>query len=953
MKRTVLFILILMISITAFNQISGFDPSAALPTDPDVTIGKLDNGLTYYIRKNELPKDRAEFYLIVNAGAILENPDQNGLAHFCEHMAFNGTKNFEKKEIINYLQSIGMKFGPEINAYTSQDQTVYMLQKVPVDIREHMDTALMILYDWASNLSFENEEIDAERGVIHEEWRTGRSAMERMSQKYNKVIFKDSKYAIHDVIGDINILDHFEYETIKNFYRDWYRPDLQAIIAVGDFDKELVKKKITELFSSIPKPQNPRARAEFEVPGHKETLVSVVTDKEAQFSTVQLYYKHDPYKEKNMGYYRDIMRNGLYDQMLNQRLQELLQSETPPFIYAYSGYTRLAKTKDAYMAYAAAKNNETLTTLKTLLIENERILKYGFTAGELERSKTDMLKNYENQYNERNKRKSDRFVWEYMSNFLEKEPIPGIENEFALAQQLIPTITLEEVNALAKKWITEENRVAVITAPEKEGVTVPTEAEVLAAINSVKNEKIEPYIDQVSNKPLIDKIPTPGKITKTDVNSRLGTLTISLSNGATVVLKPTDFKDDEILFTAYSKGGASQYSPEDIISVNMTSQVMANSGLAGFDEIELEKMLSGKIANVNPWITDLQEGFRGNSSVADIETMFQLLFLSFTQPRADQKAFGSIMNRMKGTLENAAMNPATALRDTLTVTLANYSPYRKPMTLELLATADLTKMESVYKERFADPADFTFFFVGKFDMDKMQSFIETYIGGLPANTKKEHWKDMNIRAPKGVVKKKVIRDMKDPKATVSIALTGTFDYNYTDRLALDAINDILSTRLVETIREEEGGTYGAGVYTNISHYPEGSYQLNVRFDCDPENAEKLAGIVYREIEKLRTAGPSELQVQNVKENKLKTRSEQLKENNFWLTWLSSRDFDQENPEIVFDYEKNINSLNPQLIREKAAKYYNGQNIVEVILLPSDLSNSVKNPVMLKEKEGQK
>jgi len=953
MKRTVLFILILMISITAFNQISGFDPRATLPTDPDVTIGKLDNGLTYYIRKNELPKDRAEFYLIVNAGAILENPDQNGLAHFCEHMAFNGTKNFEKKEIINYLQSIGMKFGPEINAYTSQDQTVYMLQKVPVDIHEHIDTALMILNDWASNLSFENEEIDAERGVIHEEWRTGRSAMERMSQKYNKVIFKDSKYAIHDVIGDINILDHFEYETIKNFYRDWYRPDLQAIIAVGDFDKELVKKKITELFSSIPKPQNPRARAEFEVPGHKETLVSVVTDKEAQFSTVQLYYKHDPYKEKNMGYLRNSLRNELYNQMLNQRLQELLQSETPPFLYAYSGYTGLAKTKDAYMAYAAAKNNETLPTLKTLLIENERILKYGFTAGELERSKTDMLKNYENQYNERNKRKSDRFVWEYMSNFLDNEPIPGIENEFALAQQFIPTITLDEVNALAKKWITEENRVAVITAPEKEGVTVPTEAEVLAAINSVKNEKIEPYIDQVSNKPLIDKIPTPGKITKTDVNSRLGTLTISLSNGATVVLKPTDFKDDEILFTAYSKGGASQYSPEDIISVNMTSQVMANSGLAGFDEIELEKMLSGKIANVNPWITDLQEGFRGNSSVADLETMFQLLYLSFTQPRADQKAFGSIMNRMKGTLENAAMNPATALRDTLTVTLANYSPYRKPMTLELLAAADLAKMESVYKERFADPADFTFFFVGKFDMDKMQSFIETYIGGLPANTKNENWRDMNIRAPKGVVKKKVIRDMKDPKATVSIALTGTFDYNYTDRLALDAINDILSTRLVETIREEEGGTYGAGVYTNISHYPEGSYQLNVRFDCDPENAEKLAGIVYREIEKLRTDGPSELQVQNVKENKLKTRSEQLKENNFWLTWLSSRDFDQENPEIVFDYEKNINSLNPQLIRERAAKYYNGQNIVEVILLPSDLSNSVKNPVMLKEKEGQK
>lgn len=746
--------LVLLTGCLAIGQNSKFDPKAQLPVDPNVTVGKLDNGLTYYIRKNELPKDRAEFYLIVNAGAILENPDQNGLAHFCEHMAFNGTKNFEKKEIINYLQSIGMKFGPEINAFTSQDQTVYMLQKVPVDITEHIDTALMILYDWSSNLSFENEEIDAERGVIHEEWRTGRNAMERMSQKYNKVIFKDSKYALHDVIGDINILDKFEYETLKSFYRDWYRPDLQAVIAVGDFDIKLIEKKIEDLFSSVPKAQNPRTRAEFEVPDHKETLVSVVTDKEAQYSTVQLYYKHNPAKEKNMGYYRDMLLQNIYNQMLNQRLQELLQSETPPFIYAYSGYTGLSKTKDAYMAFAAAKNNETLTTLKTLIVENDRILKYGFTEGEFERSKTDMLKNMENQFNERNKRKSDQFVWEYMGNFLNNDPIPGIEKEFDLTKELLPSISLREINDLAKKWITAENRVAVITAPEKEGVTVPSEAEVLAAIQAVGNEKIEPYIDKVSNKPLISQQPKAGKVVKETKNSKLGTTSWSLDNGATVVLKPTEFKDDEILLNAYSIGGASLYPPQDVVSVNLAQQVIGSSGLSDFDAVQLEKMLSGKMASVNPWINDLQEGFRGSSSVVDFETMMQLLYLSFTQPRADQKAFGSIMNRMKGSIENSALNPATALRDTMTVTMANYSPYRKPMTLERLAEADLKKMDVVYRERFSDPGSFTFFLTGKFDPDKIKPMVEMYIGGLPKVAKTENWKDMNIRPPKGIVKKK-------------------------------------------------------------------------------------------------------------------------------------------------------------------------------------------------------
>jgi zinc protease len=514
-----------------------------------------------------------------------------------------------------------------------------------------------------------------------------------------------------------------------------------------------------------------------------------------------------------------------------------------------------------------------------------------------------------------------------------------------LASQILPGIQLNELNALPSKWITDKNRVIIIQGPDKEGLVYPTEEQVLGLLASVEKEKLEPYVDKVSNKPLMAKDPKPSKVVKESKIESVGVVEWVLANGVKVVLKPTDFKDDEILMTAYSKGGSSLYPVSQNLSANFATSVIGESGLSEFDNIELQKALSGKMVQVSPFIRELQEGFSGSSSKADLETLLQLTYLSFTAPRADDKTFGSFINRMKGFLENSSLNPENAFNDTITVTMANYSPYRKPLNVQRLAEADLRVMDAIYKERFIDANNFTFFFVGSLDLVALKPLVEKYLGGLPSIKRDETWKDVNIKAPKGIVKKTVVKDMEDAKATVYIALSGNYTYDPMDRIALSAINDILSFRYVETIREEESGTYGASVYTSQSKYPNPSYQLNIRFDCDPLNAEKLSGIVLAEIEKLRTQGPDEKQLNNFIENKAKTRAEGLKENSFWNNALPAKDFDAESYESILTYDTMLKNLSLAKIKECAQKYYDGSNIVQVTLMPSDMTKSVNNPNM--------
>ena len=945
MKKYLLLLLALFAVASVTAQEFVYNADVPVPLDAAVIYGKLDNGLTYYILENDMPENRAEFYLVVDAGAILEDDSQNGLAHFCEHMCFNGTKNFEKHEIINYLQSIGMKFGPEINAFTSHDNTTYMLQKVPTDKQTNVDTALMILYDWAYNVSFEAEEIDNERGVIHEEWRTRRGAMFRLMTKSQKVMFRGSKYAERDVIGDIDIIDNCEYEELRRFYHDWYRPDLQAVIAVGDFDAAEMEAHITTLFSQAPKRENSKPREVFPVPDHTETYVSIETDPEAQYNMIQVYWKHDPDPARNMAYYRDGIVQELYSIMLNARLGELTLQDDPPFIFAVSMYNNLVRSKDAYIAFAIASNDKIMDALEAVLTENERVKIHGFTGTELERAKADYLSGIETQYKEKDKQESDTYVWEYYSHFLNDEPVPGIEYDFAFVNEVLPGIELGELNDLALKWITDDNRVIAIAGPESEEVQMPVTEEVLALVAAVGNMDLEAYVDKVSDAPLVAEIPAPGTIEKKSKDKKLGTTSWELSNGVKVIFKPTNFKDDEILMSAYSLGGTSLYGLDDLISAQNSIGVINMSGLASFDEIELQKKLSGKVVSVWPYIGETSEGFNGECSPEDFETMMQLVYLYFTQARKDETAYNSYQNMIKGILSNRANNPSSALQDTLMVTMANYNPRVRPPTVELLDEISLKKLFYIYNERFGDPSSFTFYFVGNVNTEELEPYILTYLGGLPVVKRNETWKDNGVRPPDGTVEKTVIRDMEVPKGTVSINFTSVYDYdNAMARMELSTLCDILDIRYTETIREEQGGTYGVRVSPRQVHYPWEHYVVRISFDCDPENVDKLKAIVFDELGKLKAEGPQDKDLNGVKENLLKSRAERLEQNNFWLNMLKNLDYHQGDPKGIFKYDDMVNSMTKENLKDAANRFFNVDH-VEVILLPSDNSQNVKNPLL--------
>jgi zinc protease len=936
-------LIMLFLTITLFAQEVTYAPKAQVPLDPVVIFGKLDNGMTYYIRENREPKERAEFYLAVNVGALSEDEDQNGLAHFCEHMAFNGTKNFEKKDILNYLQSIGMKFGPEINAFTSSDETNYMLQKVPTTDPKVIDTALMILFDWAHNISFENEEIDAERGVIHEEWRQGRSAMFRMMKEANKTVFQNSKYAVHDVIGDIATIDTFPYEVVKRFYADWYRPDMQAVIAVGDFDGKQMEKQIKDLFSTIPKNENPRIREYFPVPDHQETLITVQTDKEAQYPIVEVFYLKDPKENRDMEYYRENYKQQLFNSMLNTRLQELIVSENPPFVYGYAFYSGLVRTKDGFMSIAVGNNNELDRALRALLTENKRVLQFGFTASEFERAKNDLKRGVEKQFAEKDKMENDSYVWQYFSNFLEKEPAPGINFEYAFVNQVLPGITLDEVNAQAKEWITDKNRVIAIMAPESADIKIPHELEIRDIIAAVDQEAVTAYVDKVTDLPLITTEPVAAKIEKKGKNKTLGTTEWTFDNGVKVVMKTTDFKDDEIKMNAFSYGGSSLYETRDLISAEFTTSVVEESGLGEFDKMALEKKLTGKIVNISPVIEDNAEGFEGSCSVQDLETMLQLVYLYFTAPRTDDIAYNALIKRLKAVLDNKALEPESALMDTVMVLMANHNPRVRPYTSELLTEANLKKMRSIFKSRFGDPGSFTFYFVGNIDMEKAKPLMEKYLGGLPTVNREETWKDNGVRPPVGKVEKEIDREMKVPKGTVYITYSGTFDYDdVQSRLNLSALCDVLDVRYVETIREEQSGTYGAAVRENMDKYPYENYSVLIYFDCDPKNTGKLKDIVYQEIEKLKTEGPTEKDLHGVIENKLKVHQENLRQNDYWLNIIKNKDYYESDLKEYLKYEDYVSSMTVESLKAAAQQFFGG-NIVEAVLLPVNILDNTANP----------
>jgi len=933
MRKIILASLLIVAVIHLFAQ--PFRLSDQIPFNPATSKGVLKNGLTYYVKSNSTPKNRAEMMLVVSAGSVLEDTDQLGIAHFCEHMSFKGTRNFPKNELIKYFESIGMEFGPEINAYTSFDETVYMLN-VPLDKEEYIQKGLQVLYDWASQVTDADEDINKERGVIHEEWRGGQGAQQRMMNQWLPVFLKNSKYATRLPIGEMEIIDKCNPEVLRRFRNDWYRPDLQAIIVVGDFDQPQMVKMIEEKFSAIPAKINARKKENFPVPDHAETLVKIVTDKEATYSAASLYIKHPMDIDLTVKGYRTSILYSLYNQMINLRLSELTQKENPPFVMGQSDYGGLIGPADVYTSTAITHPGKIPVGLNAVLLENERIRKFGFTQTELDRNKEAMLKSMESYYNERDKRESMSIAEEYSRNFLmRKEPVPGIELEFAYYKAFMPSISLEEINTLAGKWITDENRVVVITAPEVNGVPAPTDSEIRNVLSEVQKQSIVDYIDETTNEPLMKTMPVAGRVINEKKITEVDAVEWTLSNGSKVVLKPTDFKDDEILFNGFSWGGSSLYPQSDNISASFASTIMDISGIADFKLTTLQKMLAGKEVSVTPVIKMLTQSLEGSSNASDVETLFQLINLYFTHPRFDKTAFSSYITRMRSELDNKDVSPESAFADTFNVVASNYHPRMKPLSKEMLDEAKFTRIEQIGKERFANPAAFTYFFVGKIDTVTIKPLIEKYLASLPVAKIKEHWVDLGIRKPTGVIEK-IVHKGKESKSIQYILFHGKLDYSTKDIIELDALSKILTTRLLESIRQDKSSVYYIGAQPGYNKWPVTDYEMTIYYGTAPEKLKELKESVFTAIRDLIEHGPKQEEVDKAREKIRRERETNLRENSYWEGVLKTYYLNMEGNFKTFgEFDGAVEGLSSKSLKSAALRTFDFKNYISVALMPAE------------------
>ncbi len=911
------------------------DLAQSLPTDPTLIQGQLDNGLRYFIKNNLKPENRAELRLAVNAGSILETEGQLGLAHFLEHMAFNGTQNFPKMDLVNYLESIGMRFGPDLNAYTSFDETVYMLQ-VPTDSISQLEKAFQILEDWSHLMSLEGEEIDKERGVVIEEWRLGRGAGRRMLDQELPIILKGSRYAERLPIGKKEIIETASYETICKFYHDWYRPDNMAVIAVGDFDPDQIQGYIEKHFGRLVKPSTPLDRPVYDVPEHDETLYAIASDPEATRSQVSIMFKHPAQVDKTENDYRQQMVRNLYNNMLNARFAELAQEADAPFLYGYSGSWSWTRTGQIYTLGAAVQEGGIERGLEALLIEAARVKEHGFTSSELERQKKETLRGMERLYLEREKQESRRYASELVRHFLESEAVPGIPFEYELHKKYVPGIGLEEVNALAKELITEKNRVINLESPEKADLVIPGESDLQDVFAHVATLEIEPYAEELSDAPLVADLPPAGAVLDTTYHEDIDVTQWILSNGVRVVMKPTDFKNDEIMFKAYSPGGTSLIGTEDLISARNAARIVDYSGLGEFDLIALEKKLTGQVVSVSPYISSLYEGFNGGASPQDLETLFKLITLFFTGVRVDEDAFATYVNRMESNLLNKSASPESAYSDSVSVTLSSYHPRRKPMQIDDLEKLDHKQALTLYADRFADAGDFTFIFVGSIDLEVMHALATQYLATLPSSGRLESWVDEGVAFPEGMVNKGVYKGL-EPKSYTRIAFNGEFEWNRQHRYDAYSMNSVLRIRLREVLREDMGGVYGVGNWISLDRYPKGEYTSQVTFGCSPDRVQELTEAVLTEIRALQTAPVSAEYLIKVKETQRRERELGLKENRYWMSALDSYYRQNRDLSKFMEFDELVNNLSAEAIQQAAIRHFDLDNMVQVTLYPEEMA----------------
>jgi zinc protease len=905
--------------------------ASQVPVDPRITIGTLPNGLRYYIRANQAPRNRAELRLVVAAGSVLEDDDQRGLAHMVEHMAFNGSKNFPNQRIVAFMQAIGMRFGAHVNAHTSFDETVFQLQ-IPTEDPAVIDRSLLVLEDWAQNVTFDPAEIDKERGVVLEEWRLGLGAEARMRDSQLPVLLKGSRYADRMPIGTPEVLRTFRPDALRRFYTDWYRPDLMAVIAVGDFDPAAIEKMIRSRFGPIPARLDPRPKGTFDVPAHPGTLYTIATDPEATNTIVSVTRTMPERDQTTIGAYRQSLVERLFAGMLTDRFEELSQSPNPPFLAAQTDRSLFIGPTESTSLAALVPDNGVEKALTALFAETERVRRFGFTASELDRQKANMRLFLERASIEEATWQSGRLADEYARNFLKKEPIPGIGYEYALHQRFVPDITLGEVNALAKDWMPDGDRVVSVNAPRKPGVTMPSDARLAAAIEAGSKVSLEAYVDTVSDRPLLSPLPAPGSVVKTTARAELGITEWELSNGARVVLRPTTYKQDEILFRAVSPGGTSLAGDAEFIAAETAAAIIGRSGLGELSETALERMLAGKNAFVEPQITDTGEGLRGGATRRDLETMFQLIHLTFTQPRGDADTFKTLTSQLATTLANRQALPDTVFGDAVEEAVTQGHPRARPLTLALLPQMRLDSSLAFYKSRFADASDFTFLFVGNIDLDAIKPLVERYLGSLPSLRKPEAVRDVGIRPPNGVVDRQVRKGV-DPRSAVTVVFTGPFQNTQANRIILRAMTETLEGNLQRTLREDLGGTYGVSVNEDSQQRPNGMYRVTISFACDPARLNGLVTALFDTIEQFKRNGPGMGQVAEQRLALVRDLETNSQSNSYLLNQLTYKYEYGEDPGEVFRLPQFYEQITPGAIRTAAQQYLDLSRYVKVTLLP--------------------
>ena len=924
MKKLVAFVMIFSCVWMTFAQ-KDLNLNDPIKADPNVTIGKLENGLTYYIRKNDYPKDRVEFRLAVNAGSNQETDAQQGLAHFTEHMAFNGIEGFPGNSMVDELRSKGVVFGADLNAYTSFDETVYMIP-MPTTDPGNIDLGLKILRGWAAGLLYDNKEIDEERGVIIEEYRLGLGASDRMRKEYWPILMKDSRYADRLPIGKLDILQTFDYQTIKDFYKDWYRPDLQAVIVVGDIDVKEIEAKIKTVFGNIPAKQNPKKKEIYGIAPNKEPLVAVCTDPEATGSQVMLIRKHQHSAMKTIGDFRQQLCIDLYNAMYDARFEEMTQDPKCPFIGASAGYGDFIGNTDMYGSNAMAKENRINDAVTVLMQEDYRVLKHGFLQTELDRAKEELLERYDKAAKEVDKTESARFASEYINNFLRQDPIPGAKRENNYAKKLIEGITLDEINALAKGWVTDDNMVAIITAPEKEGVKVPTKEEVLSILNDKSLANVEAYVDTYKDQEILEKETLkPGKIINIEKIEAVGAEKWTLSNGINVYVKKTDYKNDEILFSASSKGGKTLYPVKDLASADFAAEIIDRGGIAGLDYNSLMKKMKGKNVGVSPNISLLTEGFSGSSTPKDLEFFFQYLNAFFTNPRIDENAFQLVMDETKEQVKMITAQPMYKFIGKFIEAAYNYDPYMKQMFSyddEYFAQVDFNRAVQIYKERFANPADFNFFFVGNYDEKEMKEFVELYLGSMKTDMSKKENYNLSVLKPRpDKASTQTVYAGTEQQGWMGMYITNPIEWNYRNSIIADMIGEALDIQFVKIVREKMGDVYSPMVQMSASKLPNPEMTLMILLGCNPEKTDKLADASLKILNDFKVKGPDKKSMELIKKQMLSTRAKNIQTNRFWLGYISGKVTQDEPILNPSEYDNIVNSVTKKEMVEFMKKYF--------------------------------